>query len=79
MGLPRISGSCRSGFPPATRSIRYAGHAYRYSNVPGDARLEHRPDRVDDGGLRDGENMPDNDPRWRTGKLDLVKREPTWP
>ena len=37
------------------------------------------PDRVDDGGLHDGDDFPDDDVRWRTGKLDLVKKDPTGP
>ena len=77
---PENLGGVAQWFPAGVPVDPYAGKIYRYSNVPGNTRVwSTGPDRVDDGGLLDGENVPDDDPRWRTGKLDIVKSEPTWP
>ena len=79
-GPPDHLGKLSKLFPGGDPIDPYAGQAYRYSKVPADTRVwSTGPDRVDDGGVRDGENVPDDDPRWRTGKLDLVKNEPIWP
>ncbi|HEX3314359.1 MAG TPA: hypothetical protein VHR72_05670 [Gemmataceae bacterium] len=79
-GPPENLGKLSKWFAAGDPVDPYAGQAYRYRNVPGDTRVwSTGPDRVDDGGLRDGDGVSDNDPRWRTGKLDLVKNEPRWP
>jgi hypothetical protein len=67
-------------FPGQMPIDPYSGRPYGYDKGLATARIwSTGPDRVDDGGLRDGEDVPDDDVRWRTGKLDLVKTEPRWP
>ena len=67
-------------FPVGLPIDPYCGQPYRYEAADGNSRVwSTGPDRVDDGGRIDGDRVPDNDPRWRRGMLDLVKNEPTWP
>jgi hypothetical protein len=55
----------------------YSGQPYRF-RIAGDEVIvwSTGPDRVDHGGHRHGGKVPDDDPLWRRGELDLIKTLP---
>jgi hypothetical protein len=79
-------------FPDGLPTDPYSGQPYRFRVAaandaglipldiePGNAVLwSTGPDKIDHGGLKDANRVPDTDARWRTGELDLIKPAPRW-
>lgn len=77
---------------PALPIDPYSGQPFHYRISPGE-RIEGvglvdpgqgvlwstGPDRVDDGAHKSGDWLPDDDPEWTRGGLDLVTPVPRWP
>jgi hypothetical protein len=68
-------------FPGGLPIDPYSGQSYSYRVDPAGREIVWSvgPDKIDNGGHKDGTPIPDDSPRWQTDGLDLIKAVPRWP